>query len=138
MPSAWDAATLATDDDLTEQESRMPELAMKVVGEGGKSAYDGKRALAKRDIGTKLRKLGYHTDGITGPAQFNRCAVFLELAYVYRDLAVRNDKVSGEKADFYLEAFNDEFKGLVFDYDPSLAPTTATTTRPLAIPLWRA
>lgn len=133
--SAWSEATLTTDADLTAQESRMPAQARKLVSETGASAYDGKRALAKRDIESWLQRRKIQFSGISDPAQFNRAATFLELSYIYRDMAQRNDTVAAQKAEFYYQAFSEEIEGLRFDYS---SPAEADTkTRPLPV-MWRA
>lgn len=133
--SAWTDAALVTDADLTAQESRMPAQAQKIVAETGASAYDGKRALAKRDISSWLQRRKIQTSGIVDPSQFNRAATFLELSYIYRDLAQRNDTVAAQKAEFYYTQFSEEIEGLQFDYqEPETSPTAQS--RPLPT-VWR-
>lgn len=133
--SLWDSAILCTDADLTDQESRMPELGKKVVAESGKTAYDGKRLLAKRDIAAFLKRTSYHTAGLTDPTQFNRAAVFLELAYIYRDLAVRNDTISKDKSDDYLLMYKEEIESLQIDYAD---PGVEDTSEKIQVLKWRA
>jgi hypothetical protein len=131
---SWSTTDLVTDADLTAQESRMPAQAKRSLSDEGATAYDGKRALVKRDIASWLQRRGMRLTGITDPTQFNRAATLLELSYIYRDMAQRNDTVSSQKADAYYELYSQEIEGLRFDY---AAPAeTDTTVRPLAL-LWR-
>lgn len=135
--SAWTTSDLATDDDLAAQDSLMPGLAKRVLNEG-RSAYDGKRALAKRDIGSRLRRLGYSLDGILTPSDFNRAAVFLELALIYQDMARGQNAISAEKSTKYWSLYSEEIEGIQFDYcAPSTADTEAPQTKPIVL-LWRA
>ncbi len=136
--SLFDDTTLCQDSDLTDQESKMPDLAKRVRGANGKTAYDGKRALAKEIISKQLRKRGIHPDALTKPEQLKRAAVYKELELVYRDMADKNDSVSSDKANYYMKAFDDELDSLELDYDPSLAPDTSQTIHVVSsIPLYR-
>lgn len=99
--SLWTAATLCTDADLTAYETRQPDAAKKVRGDSGDSAYDGKRALAKEEIASRLETRGINPDGLLRPAQLKRVAVFFELSLIFRDLAQRNDTVTAEKSAYY-------------------------------------
>jgi len=120
--SAWTDATLCTDSDLTTYESRMPEAAKKVAGGSGQSAYDGKRAVAKDEIGARLERRGTDPDGLTRPAQLRRCAIFLELALIFRDMAQRNDNIAADKAAYYDTRADDELDGLALEWtDPGEA-----------------
>lgn len=131
-----DFNSLCTDSDLADQDSAMPELGKKITNStSGRSAYDGKRKLVKRDIGAHLLRLGYQTGGVLTPSQFCRAAVFLELAYIYSDLAKRNDEIAAAKAKTYLAQYDDEIESVKFDYDP---PFVADTTIRTVIPIWRA
>jgi len=133
--SAWDSATLTDDAALTEYESSFPEAPKKIKGEGGKTAYDGKRELAKAKIGRWLVRRGFELSGLTSPAQFATAATLLELSLTYRDMAKRNDAVSGQKAEYYEAEYIEEIEGLSFAYD---AP--ATTSQPFVrgtATLWR-
>ena len=133
--SVWTAATLVTDADLTAQESRMPDQAQRVVADSGGTAYDGKRGLVKADLTSWIKRRGLSAAGVLDPTEFNRAATFLELSYIYRDMAQRNDVVASGKSDFYHARYVEEIEGLDFDYE---APTATATThvRPLAY-LWR-
>lgn len=111
-----DYNTLCTDDDMAQQESRMPALGQKVQGGGGRTAYTGKRALAKKDITNWLFRRGYQPVGVANPEMFNRAAVFLELSYIYRDMANRNDQISSDKADHYRAEYESEIENLQFAY----------------------
>jgi len=114
-----DLITARMDADLTMQESRMPALGKKISAIGtGSTAYDGKRALAKRDIGQWLFRRGYALSGIRDLTQFNRAAVYLELSYIYRDLATRNDEISADKAAYYLTQFGTEIESISIIYSP--------------------
>jgi len=114
-----DFNALISDADLTMQESRMPALGKKISAIGtGSTAYDGKRALAKRDIGQWLFRRGYALSGIRDLTQFNRAAVYLELSYIYRDLATRNDEISADKAAYYLTQFGTEIESISIIYSP--------------------
>ena len=129
MPSVWDSAVLATDQDLSDQDSNMPDLGKKVVRAAGRTAYDGKRSLVKRDIGSWLIRHDYSLAGILTPSQLTRAAVFLELAYIYTDMAQGKDTISQEKADQYYELYERELEGLPLDYqEPASSdiPTTKT------------
>jgi hypothetical protein len=134
--SAWDDAALCTDADLTSQESRMPEIAQKGKSENGASAYDGKRALVKRDLESWMERRGVNPDALKRPAQLNRAAVFLELAYIYRDLAQRNDTVAAGKADYYQERFDEEIGGVRLAID-AITPEAEQTVRVRPL-MWRA
>jgi len=116
----WVDVVLASDDDLRDQESRMPEQAMAIQGRGGRAAYDGKRRIAKRDIESWLRRRGLDPDGLNQPTQLNVAAVYKELALIYRDMANRNDTVAMEKAEYYESQYDEELDGLALDYT---APT---------------
>lgn len=127
-----DYNALCTDADLTLQESRMPALAKKTLAIGTmKSAYDGKRAIAKRDLGQWIYRRGYELSGLLDLTEFNRSAVFLELSYIYRDMATRNDEISADKAAYYLSAFNTEIENVRFDYQPPQSSISQFQQRPV-------
>jgi len=132
----WTEIVLATDEDLRNQESRMPEAARQTLSKGGFYAYDGKRDLAKADIGNYLRRRGTDPNYLLDPSQLNRAAVFLELAYIYRDLANRNDTVSAEKARVYQQFYDYEIENLFLDSDAPAGSGPTTTIRPM-IPMRR-
>jgi len=120
----WSTATLATDQDLSQYEPEMPQAAQ-APGKSGLSPYDGKRALAKRDIESALRRRGLHPDGVETPSQLTHAAVCLELAYIYRALGRKLDSVDIEKANYYQQAFDREIESVVLDYeDPGEASPT--------------
>lgn len=135
--SAWDDAVLCTDAALTEQESRMPELAQRTRAESGATAYDGKRRLVKLDIESWLERRGVYPDALRRPAQLNRAACFLELAYIYRDLAARNDNIAAQKADYYQARFVEEIEGVRLSVNETEAPETETVVRTRPV-MWRA
>jgi hypothetical protein len=128
-----DYNALCIDNDLTLQESRMPALAKKTVaiGMGGASAYTGKRELAKRDLGQWIYRRGYELSGLLDLTEFNRSAVFLELSYIYRDLATRNDEISAEKAAYYLSQYGAEIESVRFDYQPPQSSVSQFQQRPV-------
>jgi hypothetical protein len=130
----WIDVILATDSDLSQYEPEMPEAA-KTPGKSGMSAYDGKRALAKREIEAILRRRGLNPDGILTPAQLVHAAVCLELSYIYRAMARKLEGVDTEKADYYRRSFENEIESVVLDYSDPGEATTATV-RPI-IPLYR-
>lgn len=132
-----DTNTLATDADLTQQDSAAIGLAKKIVDSTSqKSAYDGKRALAKRDIAAWLWRRGFQTDGIVDPWQFNRAATLLELAYIYQDLSRRNEGIANEKAAMYRTMHEAEIEGLRFDYQTPVTPATNARVQSTAV-FWR-
>jgi hypothetical protein len=128
MPVNWAAATLATDADLTAQESRMPGLATQTVHPNGQTAFNGKRALAKRDIESWVKRQGISPDDLANVTQFNRLAVFMELAYIFRDMQHLNNQTAGEKADYYQGLMEDELKAIVIEYTPTKEPFSEQTT----------
>lgn len=138
--SAFSDAVLCTDDDLKQQESRMPEAAKAVRAPNGATAADGKIALAKEAVEKWLRRHGIHPDGVTNPAQLKRAATYKTLELMFRDMGSRNDSVSWDKAKFYAEAFDEEIDTLELDYDPSLVPQKPASTAGgvNSIPLYRA
>jgi hypothetical protein len=137
--STFSTATLCTDEDLTAQESRQPAAAKAVKAPSGKTAYDGKIALAKEAVDKRLRKLGFHPDGILTPSQLLRAAVYKTLELMYRDMASRNDSVSWDKAKYYADSFEEEITTLSFDFDESMVPATPTVVSGVtSIPCLRA
>lgn len=129
-PLDWKNVNLATDEDISSQESRMPDAAKQVRSKGGFYAYDGKRDLAKRDIEAYLRRRNTDPNYLTDPTQLNRAAVFLELAYIYRDMANRNDTVSADKAKYYQERYEDEIETVLLDYSPPSERAPSAVVRP--------
>ena len=117
----------------------MPAAAQAVRTPQGSTAYDGKIALAKEAVEKRLRKLGYHPDGILDPTQLLRAAVYKTLELCYRDMASRNDSVSWDKAKYYAESFEEEITTIEFDFDPSVVAATPTIVSGVtSIPLYRA
>jgi hypothetical protein len=123
----WSTATLAQDSDLTRYESRMPDLAKKIVGPSGKSCYDGKRDIAKHRIANLLRARNMDLDGLQAPTQLADAAALLELSLIFRDMAWRNDAVAAEKAAYYEQTFQEEMDGIALDYEePDVSPDNNT------------
>ncbi|MBN9658633.1 MAG: hypothetical protein J0H49_10680 [Acidobacteria bacterium] len=88
----------------------MPALAQGIKRPGLLSTpYEGKRALAKRDIGIRLVRMGVTLDSITDEqaAVLNPAATYKELALIFNDMADRNDTVSADKAKKYEDLFDD-------------------------------
>jgi len=135
--SDWSTIELATDADLSAQESRMPDAAKQTPSKGGFFAYNGKRALAKRDIEAVIRRRGWDPQFLTDPSQLNRAATFLELAYIYRDLSHRSDTVSAEKARYYTELYMGEIETVILSYSPTTDADSGGGVR-LMIPFRRA
>ena len=135
-----DYNVLATDADLTQQDSISVGLAKKTTDPvSGKSAYDGKRALVKRDIGAWLAKREFSTSGVLFPWQFNRAATLLELAYIYQDLSRRNEGIPNEKARMFQEMYQTEIESLKFDYQsPATGTVDENTQVRTTANLWRA
>ena len=108
----WTSQTLATDADLTQYERKMPELSMQFKGASGSTAYDGKRALAKRDVGTRLVRMGIDLDTLTPEniVTLTQTAVYREMALLYFDLADRNDTLSMDKANRYQALYEDSWQ----------------------------
>lgn len=133
-----DTNALACDGDLTDQDSAIIGLAKKIIDPvSGKSAYDGKRGLVKRDIATWLERREYSPAGVTYPWQFNRAAVLLELAYIYGDLARRNEGIANEKSELYTRMYQEEIESLEFAYTAPATTSNSTFIRTTAI-MWRA
>lgn len=124
----WADAILATDDDLSRWESRMPALALQVQAINGNTAYDGKRALAKDRIGSILRNRSMILDGIQDPTQLTSAAALLELSFIFQDMAWRDDALSADKARYYYDLFEQEMNNLYLDYvEPAInGPSTGT------------
>jgi hypothetical protein len=134
-----DFNVLATDADLTQQDSVMPALAQRVVdSETGKDAYDGKRALAKRDIASWLWKREFDPAGVKFPWDFNRAATFLELAYIYSDMSRRNEGIANEKAALYRRLYEEEIESVKFQYEPPMVPEQKPPDVRTTACLWRA
>lgn len=108
---AWSTAVLATDADLTKYERKMPDLAVSFRGVSGSNAYDGKRELAKRDIGTRLVRMGLVLDDLTSGniTTLNQTAVYRELSLIFYDLADRNDTLSMDKAKRYESLYEESW-----------------------------
>jgi hypothetical protein len=121
IPMAWNDQDLCTDADLTAQESVMPDLAKRNRKSTNATSYDGKRALVKRDIASWLRRNNYFTDALADPTEFNRAAVFLELAYIYADMGSSGDSIATAKAASYREMYEYELEGLQISYDRSVS-----------------
>lgn len=134
-----DFNVLCVDADLTQQDSVMPALSQRVVDPSTlKSAYDGKRALVKRDIASWLTKRSYDLGGITFPWDFNRAATFLELAYIYEDMSRRNEGLANEKALRFRELYQTELESVSFQYSPPIIPDDrALSTIRTTATVWR-
>jgi hypothetical protein len=126
--SLFDDATLCTDDDLTQWESKMPALAERT------NVYAGKRQLAKNFLGKQLIKRGVNTDEIADPTQLKDAAVFKELELMFRDLSDKSDSIAAQKACYYGDMFDDELEVIFLKLSTgeAAAPTISS------IPLYRA
>jgi len=127
--TAWDDAILATDDNLTQFERRMPQLAMSITGPSGSTAYAGKRSAAKDQLRRDLRTSKIFVKDLTDFAELTRAATFLELSLIFFDMADRNDTVSFGKASFYRDEYKKEFSQLVLDR--TLSPGVDPVESPL-------
>jgi hypothetical protein len=131
---AWSQLTLATDEDLTNVESRMPEMAKAVRNpQTGKTAFDGKRDLAKSAIYKRLVKKAIDPDSVTDATVLTSLAVYKELELIFRDMGSRNDSVSMDKASFYAGMFEDEMEYVLTQLGASDASSSL-----LMIPAFRA
>ena len=108
---AWSTAILAVDADLTKYERKMPDLATSFRGVNGSNAYDGKRELAKRDLATRLVRMGLVLDDLTESniTSLNQTAVYRELSLIFYDLADRNDTLSMDKAKRYEKLYEESW-----------------------------
>lgn len=132
----WTELILAIDADLTAQESRMPELSKAIKRPGSLSTpYEGKRSLSKRDIGTRLVRMGVTLDAITSEqaTALNQAATFKELALIFHDMADRNDTVSADKARKYESLYDDAWQDIVIAFG-----ITAESAGITSIPCFRA
>ncbi len=117
MP-AWITVVLCEDDDLTSQESSMPDLAKSQTSSGLRTPYDFKRALAKKQIENLIRRRGIDPDNLLDPVgELKQAAVYLELSLIYQDMGGRGEAVALEKSQLYRDLFNDETRDLVLAYD---------------------
>jgi hypothetical protein len=108
---AWSIQILTSDADLTQYERKMPEQAQQFKGASALSAYDGKRDLAKRDVGTRLVRMGVVLDDLTADniTSLNQTAVYRELSLIFFDLADRADTLSMDKAKRYEKLYEDSW-----------------------------
>lgn len=119
----------------------MPDQGRAVISPSGNTPYDGKRALAKLQIGMILQGRGVKLDGVLDPAQLVIPAATLELALIYRDMASLGQNVASEKANYYYGMFERSMDLIEIDYeepnqDPADHPTTTAVFG--MIPLRRA
>jgi hypothetical protein len=126
---AWADAVLATDADLTKWESRMPDAAKKITAPNGKTAYDGKREIAKSRIESILRSRGMDPDGVQDPTQLSDIASVLELSFIFADMAWRDDTNAADKSAYYRSLFDEEMGHLYLDYIEPTVPTDTSRTR---------
>jgi hypothetical protein len=108
---AWIDRELATDADLTNYERRMPDQAKSFKGANGSNSFDGKRDLAKRDIATRLVRMGLVPDDLTDSdvVVLNKTAVFHELALIFHDLSDTKDSIAQVKAVRYDSLYEDSW-----------------------------
>jgi hypothetical protein len=121
-PTNWATVQLVQDSDLTAQESHMPAMAKALRTPEGISAYDGKRQLVKTDIEAWLRRRNMAPDFLVTPSQLTRAAVFLELSYIYSDMANRDESVAAMKAASYLKRYREELDTIALDYVENAPP----------------
>lgn len=134
----WSTVTLATDADLKQVESQMPELGQRTVNGAGKTAYDGKRQLTKDLIANWLGTKQFNPDYLASPAtELRFLAIFWELSLIYRDMAQRGDSVSAEKADYYLEQSKQQRDSLLLTYEPPASGDNLPDRVPVMIPWLR-
>lgn len=133
----WTAAVLVTDADLTQYESRMPTLAKRTRADGANNSYDGKRALAKLELGQRLKRTGVDPEQLADPSELRLAAIFLELSLMYQDMAALEDTGNAQKADYYGRRFDHELNGIQLTLLPTPPAATTPTVRARAN-FWRA
>lgn len=115
---AWVDVVLTTDADLKKWESRMPELGQLPAGPGAERPYDGKRALVKSRITTALRRRDMNPDGLLRPVEeLGDLAAWLELSFIFRDMAKQEGSLYAEKADYYMRLYQNEWDGIALTYE---------------------
>lgn len=126
----WTDAVLVTDADLTAWERNMPELAQKMKGPSGASAYDGKRALAKNRLAKVLLQKGITPDAIQDFSQLKDAATFLELELIFRDLSEKPESIASIKAEHYATLFESELELLILKLSDGQEVTPSVTWVP--------
>lgn len=136
MP-AWTDVVLCEDADLTAQESSMPDLAKSQTSGGGASRtpYDSKRALAKKQIESVIRRRGILPDSLLDPGELRQAAVYLELSLIFQDMGGRGEAIALDKSQLYRGLYEDEVRDLVLSYNedapepPAVAGVRMRTVR---------